>query len=225
MAVCGFDSVSKVTADKPVSCTDELKTSILGINEIGTNSNATYYTIHYVWNKLYKRQHIDANRFVEEIRFAEDEEYNTRILCGIKDLKVSVIEFPLYYYYQRSNSIVHTENYAEIIYAGKNSLKSIESDRFSMAAKKVLLFRSFKNALTARYLSRFDSDSKYKVMSRQMIKNCLRKMKGLDNISFKEKTKYKILSYFPIVYRMYRIITDPTMLDWEKNQRKEKQKR
>ncbi len=218
VSVCRNIKTFEMIDDKPVPDTGVLKINEWGINEISLDHD----TICYVWGRLYKKDHIGKARFIKKIKFAEDKEFNVRVLCGIKDLKVSVVEFPLYYYFQRSDSAVHTLDHAEIIYAGESILKFAELDSFSADAKKVLLFRAFKDALAARYVSMFYSDGEYKIMSRRLIKKCCKLMNNLDNISFKEKTKYRTLAAFPIVYRMYRIITDPSMLDWEKNRRKAK---
>lgn len=37
--------------------------------------------------------------------------------------------------------------------------------------------------------------------------------------------KYSILYYCPFVYRLFRIITDPTMLDWECIEKKRQQEK
>lgn len=44
-------------------------------------------------------------------------------------------------------------------------------------------------------------------------------------VSCKRKMKYSILYYCPFVYRLFRIITDPTMLDWERIEKKRQQEK
>ena len=67
VAVCRYNSVSEMTKDKLISCIDDLKTSMLGIDEIADKNDAVYYAIHYIWNKIYKKEHIGTNRFIENI--------------------------------------------------------------------------------------------------------------------------------------------------------------
>ena len=34
------------------------------------------------------------------------------------------------------------------------------------------------------------------------------------------RTKYKLMTCFPQLYRLFRILDDPTMLEWEKSQKR-----
>ncbi len=61
-----------------------------------------------VWNKLYKRNLIGDIRFNEEISIGEDVVFNMDIIK--KDVRVSVIEDPLYFYYQNDGSLTREYN-------------------------------------------------------------------------------------------------------------------
>ena len=81
-----------------------------------------------------------------------------------------------------------------------------------------------KTALAYRYLSMF-SEKKKEIYadSREMMKRGICGLKKAGETPFTIMLLYMIFVRIPLVYRIFRIINDPTMLTWEKIQ-KTKQK-
>lgn len=59
---------------------------------------------HGIWNKLYKKSAVDGIRFNSELVIAEDSLYLYQ--CA-KNIKLKCIDKPLYYYFQRSASVLN----------------------------------------------------------------------------------------------------------------------
>ena len=77
---------------------------------------------------------------------------------------------------------------------------------------------TIKFGLSARYLSMFEPNYKeIKSKCASYFELALKNLKG--RISTGEYIKYKLFVKFPFLYRRFRIMTDKTMLVWEKNQK------
>ena len=78
----------------------------------------------------------------------------------------------------------------------------------------------FTNTFSARFLSKFDSDfTATDRICRDLLKETWKIVKK-DKIVLKKKFVFRLFSAFPSLYRLFRIATDRTMLDWEKAQKK-----
>lgn len=53
-----------------------------------------------------------------------------------------------------------------------------------------------------------------------MYKLCTKNWDDTKGLSIRKKMEYRVFYYFPIIYRLMRIIKDPTMLNREREQRK-----
>ena len=86
--------------------------------------------------------------------------------------------------------------------------------------KKIFLTNIiFNNTFSARYLSKFDTDfPEIDSVSGDLLSKTWKIVKK-ENIKFKRKFIYKLFSKFPSIYRLCRIVTDRTLLDWEKTQK------
>lgn len=124
----------------------------------------------------------------------------------------------MYFYFDRDNSLVHS-------FAGKDLLPysreciALLSSCNDENKKSFLANIIFTNTLSARYLSKFDTDF---TATDKICKDLLKetwKIVNKDNIILKRKFIFKLFSAFPSLYRLFRIATDRTLLDWEKAQK------
>ncbi len=146
--------------------------------------------------------------------------YSKRILQGcsfVEDLKFVCIDIPMYYYY-RENSAVHIINQADVIdVIEKAYMKNME--RYG-DNKYLVLEQSFRTLLSARYLSSID-------LAVDRCKRCNYLMDKLEIYRCSEIVWIKRLIYFlfrrfPWAFRLFRIISDPTMLKYEQDKKKNK---
>ena len=157
------------------------------------------------------------------INMGEDTAFNLSLLCSKQDVCVARISEALYFYFQREDSIVHTVSHAGKIDVALFFVEQYgaikDTDKYGIVLHEIL-----KNMLTYRYLMSFSNDQ-------DSIKKTCRSLYGFckenwsKSLPVKEKMKYSILYYCPFVYRLFRIITDPTMLDWERAEKKRQRKK
>lgn len=131
----------------------------------------------YIWGRVYSKTILKDHRFVEDLKIGEDTAFNIDALLRKKDLKFVHIDIPMYYYYSRDNSAVHTINNTDVIdVVEKVYLKNIEIYGDN---KYLLVEQSFRTLLAARYLSSIDSATdRYKkcnyLMDKLRINRCFR---------------------------------------------------
>lgn len=175
---------------------------------------AEYRVKDHIWGRIYKRA-IATCGFDEDVQLAEDRVWNMRVLCEAE--KIAVFDAEMYFYYQRADSAVHTLYHKEISAAGIALLRHVEK-----TPNPILLKEAYKSFLASRYLSMFDLSRDDKKMFSESFKKCRKKDYLL---SAKERILYGLFSRIPLLYRLYRIYGDRTMLAWEKTQRKARKER
>ena len=81
----------------------------------------------------------------------------------------------------------------------------------------IFYLECIKRELSSRYEFRLRGDKANAKVCQKLLKNSVACMK-------KGKMKYAVLVYLPMSYRMFRIIDDPTMLEYEKKIREDTKK-
>ena len=172
----------------------------------------------YLWGRLYRSAVINKNRFVKDIKIKEDILFNIMIIAANSNLKECWIDQKLYFYFDRDNSTVHNFEGKDLLPYSRECIALLSS--CNDENKKSLLTNTiFSNTFSARYLSKFDSDF---TATDRICKDLLEetwKIVNKDNIILKRKFLLKTFSAFPSLYRLFRIATDRTMLEWEKQQK------
>ncbi|MBQ8658558.1 MAG: glycosyltransferase [Clostridia bacterium] len=205
-------------------------------DEIGINDTNMYILAmtllkamekHSVWDyvcgKIYKKEILKGQKFDLNLRFGEDALFNLNLCCEKNNIinQVYYINRPLYFYFQRDNSAVHNSSYKDIqkriyVYLEYFSKKEVLSAGKTMFAKVII-----KDLLSFRYLAMYEgeknSTKKFVKETFYIVFGYLKKEKVL---SIKEKAVFKIFYYIPLLYRIFRILGDKTMLNWEKASRK-----
>lgn len=160
----------------------------------------------YVWGRIYRRNLVkdiwfDKNQKIEDVA------YNMAVAMRNPELKAAYVELKLYAYYMRANSLVSFVDRFDIFKLAEYMYKStwdIEDCRM----KDTLYEECLKKCLVARYDFRLHREKESVRQSDLLAKKCLRQ---LSNI----RVKFFVMVYVPLLYRIYRIITDPTMLKYE----------
>ena len=179
-------------------------------------------TKSYVWNKLYRRSLIGNHRFIEE-KIAEDAAFNAIVLGSCPDLRACFIPEILYFYCYRDNSLIHHLTLASQLRLAEIILGYAQTACGSRI-RRLYLRELLKCALSVRYKGWvLGLDKAGKVRCRQ----CLRE--GLSLFwrcpgSFSEKVAFTVLWAVPQAYRVWRIREDPTLLKWEADRKKQKQR-
>ena len=172
----------------------------------------------YSWGRLYRSAVINKNRFVKDIKIKEDILFNIMIIAANSNLKECWIDQKLYFYFDRDNSTVHNFEGKDLLPYSRECIALLSSCNDDN--KKSLLTNTiFSNTFSARYLSKFDSDfTATDRICRDLLKEIWKIVKK-DKIVLKKKFVFRLFSAFPSLYRLFRIVTDRTLLKWEKQQK------
>lgn len=178
-----------------------------------------YYTRHMIWARLYRKTHLRNIRFTADVRMADDTLFNLRTTASIESPVVYETDAMLYYYLQRSSSIVHTGKAERMIDTGNWYFKHREMvmREYDGAWNWMLLVHVIKATLsyrhTVRYIHRDDESVRHADRILRMSYQDLLKTK---KYAVKDSVVLWIMIRSSRLYRLFRIIQDPTMLDWEK---------
>lgn len=171
-----------------------------------------------VWGKLYTRDFIGDSRFISGLSISEDKLFNAHFLLDKSHEKCAFLDAPMYYYFMRDDSAIHTFKGDVLLPVAKEFYKLCESSK-SFPLKRYFMNSCLNVAFSARYLSMFRPQFKeYNISCDCFLHDCLSEM---DKLSYGilEKVRYSLFIKFPSLYRWFRIATDRTMLEWEKKER------
>ncbi len=189
--------------------------------ELIENSNV----FRYVCGKLYLRQILENLKFNENIKLSEDALFNTTLFAK-QNINAICLDQKLYYYFQRPDSAVHSIQTDEIVKVAE-SYFNLANTASNVKIRSAIFINSIKSFLLSRYSAKILKNKNVFFVSKSNLKSCNKILLRDRNISLIKKIKYFILIQSPAIYRIFRILTDPTMLDWEKsakNQNKNKVK-
>ncbi len=138
MVAAGFDKVSVYKEESmyqsiPNNCLRSLTWNHI-INDVVLSSS--------LWMRMYKREIIQAFRLPNEYVYAEDITTNMTILGSMPALEGVWIYLPLYHYYMREDSAVHTLSVSRMLPALQyfmNSIEGFPSKEARQACCEVLL--------------------------------------------------------------------------------------
>ncbi len=189
--------------------TDSICFASAALSEIRRNHIASIRA----WGRIMRRKTVGDLRYISGTEPAEDSCFNE--LLFEDDTKFRITDAKLYYYYMRPDSAIHS--------MGRSTLNSIEPliNRLqkvdAQEKRRRIIQRCYKNVFYPRYLEMYKSDYD-EVRSR--CTNCLRLLKPyLHELNIRDQILFGLFSASPMCYRFWRIIDDPTLLDWEKEQK------
>lgn len=172
-----------------------------------------------VCKRLYKKRIVGDTRFSSEIRIGEDSVFNLELHHNTNGVRMAYIRLPMYYYYIRPGSAMHTlqgRDLKHLVFWYREHLDSAPSD----AASRHYVIDGAKKSMNWRYGIRYAAQPGEKEQIAGVVRLFRTRLMSSRCIGAKEKLIYTVLLTFPYAYRLFRIISDPTLLYWERNQRK-----
>ena len=164
-----------------------------------------------VWGRLYKKATLKGFRFIPETEPTEDSCFN--ILLFDQGMVFMVTSAKLYYYYMRPESIIHKNMGRHTLNAVEPMLSCLQNLTDEFRRKRVIE-RCYKNVWSARYSEMFSPD--YATFNQRCNKllECIENYK--DELDWTHRVVCRAFSRHPFLYRAFRIINDPSLLEDEK---------
>lgn len=186
--------------------------------------NKSYYARHMVWGRLFRSQNLQDIWFIPEVRMADDTLYNLSVVCELEDPIVYETDTALYYYLQRSNSIVNTRTTEKMIGFPEWCVNNRRVSNRSLIGPWawIRLMQAIKFALSYRFDVYVLKDKKGKKRANVILRILVGDMLRDEYISTKNKIIYTVMCLSPVLYRYFRLREDPTMKVWEKMLKKQR---
>lgn len=177
------------------------------------------YLKRIVWGRIYLRSFIAEHHFPVGIKWGEDAIFNVDLLSDFKKSSITLIDCIGYYYFQRETSACNTVKINEKMSVCKHYLHigSCEADPIR---KAILISECAKQLCVCRYEAGVFKNLDEYAQCERLIKKC-RKELVKASVSIRQKLVYIIFFLFPWLYRLFRIIDDPSLLSWEDSIKKE----
>ena len=172
-----------------------------------------------VWGRLYKRSSISGLRFENGLKWGEDTFFS---ICTLSNNpNIALVDSELYYYFQRETSSTRILPFSSklalvrcyLTYYGKS-----ESD----TQRCLYLKQGLKQALACRYTGMFEATGEEQHECSMLLEQCKEKLRESNIVGKKETLVYNAFILVPALYRLFRIVDDPTLLQWEKNMKRKK---
>ena len=171
-----------------------------------------------IWGRIYRASLIEGVRFPESVHLGEDTCFNLKAILSCEKCNCIMITKAMYFYFDRNDSLVHTADYNDLFEVAKWYIEQVNQEIENEENKYLWAIEACKALLAFRYLSMFDISKKEKCLQcNKKLRECIEVIKSNKKA---ERFYYKIMYRFPLLYRIYRICTDRTMLAWEKKQKK-----
>ena len=169
--------------------------------------------------KLIHRGLIQGLRFNHELKNGEDTLFFAEICENDNNGRVAVLSNSLYYYYQREGSAAKNSGTPEMLHFCRIWLQQLQlSNR-----DEIYLHNVLKWYLSLRY------QSIYIYADKETSKECKTRLIQLRPrllntkiYGFVEKMAYLAFVCFPYFDKLHRVIRDPSLLQWEKNERRKR---
>lgn len=167
-----------------------------------------------VWGRLVRKTTVGDLRFITGTEPSEDSCFNE--LLFDREMKFRITDAKLYYYFMRPDSAIH-------VHLGLGSLNTIAPMLEQLAKidnpekRSRIIQRCYKNVLYPRYLEMYKPN--YEIV-RTRCKELFTLLRPyLKELNLKNRIVFSMFTTFPQLYRWWRIVTDPTLLDYEKKQK------
>ncbi len=218
LALCGFRSVE----DKGFPLQMDLLSYEAG--QLRTLTGRQFFQHHnyrsYCWGRLIPVELLRSMRFREDLPYSEDSVFISELGERNPELRYTVLDLPLYMYYQREDSLVkqaqdETRYKVAEVFTHK-ALAAPGNDR-------IYLDQAVKRSLSTRYYAmHIHPDRALARKCAALLKSCLPVLRETDVYSRKQKVIYSTFIRFPGLYWLYRSVTEPYMWKWEQVERKKR---
>ena len=212
----GYDisMCESIKTDKYEICSPDIEDyskNELQVNKINEN------VINKVWDKFY-RSSLLKNVTFKNLDMCEDTLFSISVMA-MNSFKICRIPEKLYFYFNRQGSLVHTFNYKYGLIFSNEVIKLLKSKNCTEEMTPLLVNKGLSTCMACRYFSKFTNEyKKYKAEYNNLMKKIWEIQKE-QKIKVKRKFIFKLFTFFPLLYRLFRIATDRTMLDFEKIQK------
>ncbi len=184
-----------------------------------------------IWARIYSVNAVNTFRFNNNLKWGEDSEFGYRVFgwCNEQEKanrgKGCVVYLPnkLYFYFQREASVTHSLSDLEKNETVKWFVSQAKNTSIDEETRATFLKWTCKETLANRYLGSYGKHrEEIKKDIGEVIQECRSIQKQRHLLPKKDWILFQFLFACPSLYRLFRIIDDPTLLKWEKMQ---KQKR
>ena len=216
IVICGYKKTDHVVED-PKLDVEHLPYTACGLNCVPENRDVRAL----IWGRIYSSELIPSLRADTDIVIGEDAVLNILFLCKRDTTRIAVTAEKLYYYYQRPNSLVHTLPHRDRIKVCNYFVKNADAIKSCCGhyGQQIIIYEILRSMFSYRYLEMFSPNQEnVRKCCEQFYTFCVESWGNV--LPKKERVKYTILYHCPTVYRLFRIMTDPTMLDWERAEKK-----
>ena len=198
MTVCMFLRTDAICLEDDIS---KGSSKMIVYDNSGGINNHTVKS--YVWGRLYSSKLISSHRFEEGLQTAEDTLFNLELFADNEKLRTVLLKDVMYYYYNRSGSIINTTSSINFL-----KFSYIYLERAELATNKhkarVYLNDAFKNTFAIRYNIRIFANDELKDEINRLINRCLIIEKDKNLFGFRKSTLYRLLARFPSIYTCFR---------------------
>lgn len=215
ITVCEYQSVHAWQPDYSPVLLSFLSLHTLSSMEALQNN----YLKRLVWGRLYRTSAIANVYFERGLSWGEDTLFNIHLYT--RDLQITLIYLELYYYFQRETSVTQTLLTSDKLSLLDTYLSYCDSAENNLQLH-LYLTEFIKQLLSLRYIEMFDMTPAESNMCQELINQCKARMKACKVLTIKEKLIYHTFLCFPSLYRLFRILDDPTLLQWEKDKKNKK---
>lgn len=221
-----YDTSITVANYKEKYDNDEIDKLVLPKKEIQVfNVNEAYsdaYLRNTVWGRLYKKEIVQDICFMEGIQYAEDAMFNITLFSKYEDIKIGKTEEKLYYYFNRSGSLVHLHN----AYSYKVLCEKYLRLYMELYRKDLVIYQAIKMALLYRYEGLF-AQNYYEIKKevRPLLRRCFFYLYKEKKIPIIKKIKYSFLAISTRVYRIILLMQDRTYVEYEKLLKQQREQR
>ena len=176
-----------------------------------------------VWGKLYRRGLIGRIRFSRKIMLAEDTMFNLDVLYQGAAPRIIKCQLPMYYYWMaRQDSLMHTLDDRNLLGLIDYYLSHLDSAP-TLAVKNMFLTSAMKTLFLLRYRARLMDLPLDKTWLKGQLNCAVSALKKTEGIGVGKKLVFTMMARFPFLYRLFRIVSDPTILTWERQVRADKE--
>ena len=217
VAIRGFQIVDDITdSEIPGSYSLDLgKVRVCSLIQIFKTQNLRAYC----WGKLIHCESVKSVRFCEELNLAEDTTFVAEVYEKGKIDDTTVLSYPLYYYYQREGSAVKVAKNAQLFRFG-----SVWNQRLQRSDRDdIYLDKAIKWYLSLRYqVSHIYPDREAVHECNKQLKMLRRYIRKTNIYKITEKAAFLTFIRIPGIYRLHRIVGDPSIWKWEKIERQKR---
>lgn len=213
VVICNYQKCTDYTPDTPLQAE--------AVSYTASDLSIIFKVPHarsYVWGRIYARDLVPEQMVSNQIVIGEDTALNFLFLGKKEPLKIAVTSESLYYYFQREGSLVRTVQHAEKIHVSiflKEHFDLFHGPQSQAAVLREIL----RTMLTYRYLKMYSpQQADIQACCKTLYMFCAAKWRGVFRT--REQMQYRILYACPGLYRLFRIVTDPSMLDWERAEKR-----